>query len=1006
MKKPILFITLIIAVVLPAFSQRVLKDIAQGTDNAWIFSGGSFSSGDTLYFSADTVSGEGFNYKYYRTVGSTNSTKELVHDEQSRLTYLGNRTQYHKYKNAIYGINNNHLLKIQNDSIKYIQNLYYRICFAFFELNNQLYLFSYEVLNQTFELWIINADNTAILTKTIYQSNPMTGGSISSGFFLDNKFYYPFYNNSISGITLFCSDGTANGTKLIQNNRFTDNNYQTFGSSVYFAKQDLGPFWYRSKLWKSKGDSLSTEKIIHSIDGDTTYGAYNLFKFNSNLYFASLANDQVRISKLDTTTLEITHISSGFNAVGSLLVTNDKIIYASGSNGILNFYENNGNLSSERIIFSIPELQSSTGFIMAGTTNIYFGEQKLGNNGYEGDVIYWIYDGTTVKKLTDLKPDIVTGVFENAVGVAGNIFYFSASDNQHGYELWRTDGTSSGTYMMKDINKKSASSFAKPLFDLGNFMYFMADDISHGNEIWRTNGTTAGLYADLGDIAGSSHVLSSSYRYHIKYRDSYIADINTKFYQFAHDGNMKDLSFLPMYYFSVPHEYKNLLFFMGNDGNLWSTDCTIQGTKKAVHLDSTGNGSGNWGINDLVKVDSLLLFTSNNGTILWKTNGKKNGTTKLFTFTTGNPTGFQHNYLTSWVADKKIYFLRLVEPNTPKTELWVSNTTTSGTIKLLESTSFFVLGTLSDKLYFIYNESLWQSDGTFGGTFQLDSRSFSSAIKLRDKLYLLKVNLNGLEYYELDKNNQIHLLHNIPTSDNNNNIGFSGFYKIDERFILNVIYNETTKQQHFYITDGNKENVKKAFVLKNSVPYTGDYNFLYHNKKVYFTAVDSLKGQELWIWDFDCPDGYTIRDNITKDSTIVYGKNIWGQNIVSNNKTVTYDAKNSITLQPGFEAQKGTVFKTKLIGCANNTTTNVIEEINTVKNEPLVRADIKTSYPQLFDFLYYYPNKSIKEIYEQAVRNKLVPVNWDVITEKDIYRLDLKIGSSVFKAFLPKKNQK
>jgi len=35
---------------------------------------------------------------------------------------------------------------------------------------------------------------------------------------------------------------------------------------------------------------------------------------------------------------------------------------------------------------------------------------------------------------------------------AGNIIYFSAFTQTHGRELWRTDGTEAGTFMVADIN--------------------------------------------------------------------------------------------------------------------------------------------------------------------------------------------------------------------------------------------------------------------------------------------------------------------------------------------------------------------------------------------------------------------------------------------------------------------------------------------------------------------------------------------------------------------------
>src|ERR1700693_3194663 len=39
----------------------------------------------------------------------------------------------------------------------------------------------------------------------------------------------------------------------------------------------------------------------------------------------------------------------------------------------------------------------------------------------------------------------------------GSVTYFAASDGVHGDELWRTDDTATGTYMVKDINPTGSS---------------------------------------------------------------------------------------------------------------------------------------------------------------------------------------------------------------------------------------------------------------------------------------------------------------------------------------------------------------------------------------------------------------------------------------------------------------------------------------------------------------------------------------------------------------------
>ena len=79
------------------------------------------------------------------------------------------------------------------------------------------------------------------------------------------------------------------------------------------------------------------------------------------------------------------------------------------------------------------------------------------------------------------------------------VVYFAGHDSQHGTELWRTDGTSEGTYRLTDLCPGSCGSFGQPLGFFAGRLYFLADDREHGFEIWRTDGTVGGeeMLADL-----------------------------------------------------------------------------------------------------------------------------------------------------------------------------------------------------------------------------------------------------------------------------------------------------------------------------------------------------------------------------------------------------------------------------------------------------------------------------------------------------------------------------
>jgi ELWxxDGT repeat protein len=73
--------------------------------------------------------------------------------------------------------------------------------------------------------------------------------------------------------------------------------------------------------------------------------------------------------------------------------------------------------------------------------------------------------------------------------ISNSKLYLTATDfNNYGAELWVTNGTVSGTKMLKDINP-SSSSFPNHLTDINSTIYFTADDGINGNELWSSDGT-------------------------------------------------------------------------------------------------------------------------------------------------------------------------------------------------------------------------------------------------------------------------------------------------------------------------------------------------------------------------------------------------------------------------------------------------------------------------------------------------------------------------------------
>ncbi|HEV7671296.1 MAG TPA: hypothetical protein VGS22_22490 [Thermoanaerobaculia bacterium] len=97
--------------------------------------------------------------------------------------------------------------------------------------------------------------------------------------------------------------------------------------------------------------------------------------------------------------------------------------------------------------------------------------------------------------VADLNQERVNTALSSALsgGVEHDgVVYFAGHDPQHGSELWRTDGTSEGTYRLTDLCPGSSGGLGEPLGFFAGYLYFRGDDCEHGFEIWRTDGTVGG----------------------------------------------------------------------------------------------------------------------------------------------------------------------------------------------------------------------------------------------------------------------------------------------------------------------------------------------------------------------------------------------------------------------------------------------------------------------------------------------------------------------------------
>ena len=185
--------------------------------------------------------------------------------------------------------------------------------------------------------------------------------------------------------------------------------------------------------------------------------------------------------------------------------------------------------AGSKAYFSTSYSTSSSGgtsngiWVTDGTTA---GTVKLSNAGNEpyplsavGNTLYfsatlpatgrelWKTDGTAAGTMmvADLYPGTANAnLYNRNAGVSiGNVYYFSCTNSGQGTDLWRTNGTSAGTVLVKHI--PSGYEGATGLTVIGSTLYFCINDLEHGYELWRSDGTSAGTFMvkDIVPGAGS-----------------------------------------------------------------------------------------------------------------------------------------------------------------------------------------------------------------------------------------------------------------------------------------------------------------------------------------------------------------------------------------------------------------------------------------------------------------------------------------------------------------------
>ena len=258
----------------------------------------------------------------------------------------------------------------------------------------------------------------------------------------------------------------------------------------------------------------------------------------------------------------------------------------------------------------------------------------------------WKSNGTS--EGTVLVRDIREGS-ESAFGnyseleASGNLLFFNADDGVHGDELWKSDGTFAGTALVKDLINGSGvysdSSNIRELTDFNGTLFFAANDGANGDELWMSNGTESGTVMVKDAFPGTYPYYYSGYYAGPLPNSSgprsltvangllfFIAGDDNGVELWRSDGSgegtfqLRDINPGPTDAFNPQSDFEvvgNLLLFTADDGThgdeLWRSDGTTDGTVlvKDINPGSEGNLSN---FADLTDFDGTLFFSASDGT--------------------------------------------------------------------------------------------------------------------------------------------------------------------------------------------------------------------------------------------------------------------------------------------------------------------------------------------------------------------------------------------------------
>ncbi|MEO7313369.1 MAG: hypothetical protein ABIX01_23505 [Chitinophagaceae bacterium] len=356
------------------------------------------------------------------------------------------------------------------------------------------------------------------------------------------------------------------------------NNLTVAGNKLFFLAADNSGY---QKLWVTQGSGATTVLLLNQILMQTQ----KLVAYNGKVYFDCYTATYGQELWESDGTVAGTHIfadlypgSSG-SYPSAFTVTNNKLFFiANNPAGENRLYSSDGTVAGTIVLKAFAQLFNGLSDFAVLNNEIYFT-----SDGGMSIYVYgmWKSDGTLAGTAM-VKPGIASSIGGNAA-VLNNKLYFTAADDAHGTELWVTNGTDPGTYMVKNLAPDGggilSSGAPQHITVYNSQLYFFASDPLHGQEFYTSDGTDPGtvLVKDILPGTGSSVcneiIIYNGLMYFTSYQlqEMWKSDGTTAGTQLV-KANMNDR----LYYSPV---YNNKMSISGyNDPVVWQSDGTTAGT--------------------------------------------------------------------------------------------------------------------------------------------------------------------------------------------------------------------------------------------------------------------------------------------------------------------------------------------------------------------------------------------------------------------------------------------